>query len=433
MVRTEANRNRWLIALSAVAIHLSIGSIYAYSVYQNPLRDELGWAISDVSLAFTVAIVFLALSAAFLGGFVENHGPRTSGLIAAGTFGLGIIGAGVSVQLESYAAFVLTFGVISGIGIGLGYITPISTLVQWFPDRRGMATGMAVMGFGAGALVTGPVANYIIETVNIPVTFYALGIGYFLLMAAGASYLKKPPVDWVPEGTDESEIDTSDNAKGVSVNTDLAELTGSEALRTPRFYLVWLIMFINISAGIMLLSVASPMTQAIADVNAATAASVVGLIGVFNGGGRIFWATASDYIGRTSTYGVFFGLQIAAFLLMPQLSHLWLFSGLMFLIITAYGGGFACLPAYLGDLFGTKELSAIHGYTLTAWGAAGVAGPMLVSEIVERTNSYVMAFYIIVGALVVGLAAVAVLYYRIEAVRDERGEPSRRPSEQATD
>ena len=417
MARTEADKNRWLIAVSAVAIHLSIGSIYAYSVYQNPLRDELGWAISDVSLAFTVAIVFLALSAAFLGGFVENRGPRTAGLIAAVTFGLGIVGAGFSVQLESYVGFLLTFGVISGIGIGLGYIAPISTLVQWFPDRRGMATGLAVMGFGAGALVTGPIANYIIETANIPVTFYALGVGYFLLMAAGASYLKKPPAGWVPEGVDESEIDT-DTKKGVSVNTDLEELTASEALRTPRYYVVWLIMFINISAGIMLLSVASPMTQAITGVDAATAASVVGLIGVFNGGGRIFWATVSDYIGRTTTYGAFFALQIAAFLLMPQISYVWLFAALMFLVITAYGGGFACLPAYLGDLFGTKELSAIHGYTLTAWGAAGVAGPMLVSEIVERTNSYVMAFYIIAAVLVVGLASVGILYYRIEDVRE---------------
>ncbi|SEV87910.1 L-lactate MFS transporter [Natrinema salifodinae] len=424
MVRTDADRNRWLIALSAVAIHLSIGSIYAYSVYQNPLRDELGWAISDVSLAFTVAIVFLALSAAFLGGFVERHGPRISGLLAAATFGLGIVGAGVSVQLGSYVGFLLTFGVISGIGIGLGYISPISTLVQWFPDRRGMATGLAVMGFGAGALVTGPIANAIIEAASIPVTFYALGVAYFALMAAGASYLQKPPADWVPEGVDESEIDT-DAEKGVSVNTDLEELTASEALRTPRYYLVWLVMFINISAGIMLLSVASPMTQVIAEVDAATAASVVGLIGIFNGGGRIFWATVSDYIGRTTTYGTFFGLQIAAFLLMPQITHLWLFAGLLFLIISVYGGGFACLPAYLGDLFGTRELSAIHGYTLTAWGAAGVAGPMLISEIVERTGSYVMSFYVITGALTVGLFAVGLLYYRIEDVRESthRAEP----------
>ncbi|MFC4437196.1 MULTISPECIES: L-lactate MFS transporter [Natrialbaceae] len=417
MVQTDADKNRWLIAASAVAIHLSIGSIYAYSVYQNPLRAELGWAISDVSLAFTVSIVFLALSAAFLGGFVEDHGPRISGLIAAGTFGLGTVGAGFSVQIGSYVGFLLTFGVISGIGIGLGYIAPISTLVQWFPDRRGMATGMAVMGFGAGALVTGPIANYIMETASIPSTFYALGVGYFLLMAAGASYMKKPPADWVPEGVDESEIET-DNKKGVSVNTDLEELTAREALRTPRYYLVWLIMFINISAGIMLLSVASPMTQAITGAEAATAASIVGIIGIFNGGGRLVWATISDYIGRTTAYGTFFGLQIAAFLLMPQITHVWLFAILLFLVISAYGGGFACLPAYLGDLFGTKELSAIHGYTLTAWGAAGVAGPLLISEIVERTNSYVMAFYIVTAALVVGLIAVGILYYQIEDVRE---------------
>lgn len=417
MSEPKAEKNRWLIALSAIAIHLSIGSIYAYSVYQNPLQIEQGWAVSDVSLAFTVAIVFLALSAAFLGGFVEEYGPRISGLIAAVTFGLGTVGAGFSVQIGSFVGFLLTFGVISGIGIGIGYIAPISTLVQWFPDRRGMATGMAVMGFGAGALVTSPVANVLMETVGIPATFYALGVGYFLLMAAGASYLKKPPKNWIPEGIDESEIDTDGNKKGVTTNTDIAELTASEALRTPRYYLVWLVIFINISAGIMLLSVASPMIQELTAANAATAATIVGVIGVFNGGGRLVWATVSDYLGRTTTYATFFALQIVAFFLLAQLSHVWAFAGLLFLIISAYGGGFACLPAYLGDLFGTKELSAIHGYTLTAWGAAGVAGPMLISSILEWTNSYVISFYIIIGALVVGLIAVGFLYYRIEDVR----------------
>jgi MFS transporter, OFA family, oxalate/formate antiporter len=413
-----ADKNRWLIALSAVAIHLSIGSIYAYSVYQNPLQSELGWSVSDVSMAFTVAIAVLALAAAFLGGFVEEYGPRVSGLLAAVTFGLGTVGAGLSVQFESFAGFVLTFGVVSGVGIGLGYIAPISTLVEWFPDRRGMATGMAVMGFGAGALVTSPIANFIIETAGIPATFYALGVGYFLLMAAGASYMKKPPEGWLPAGVDESEIDADGNEKGVSVDQDLEELTARQALRTPRYYLVWLIIFINVSAGIMLLSVASPMIQDLTAADAATAATIVGVIGVFNGGGRLVWASISDYIGRTVTYGAFFGLQIVAFLLLAQITQVWMFAGLLFLIISVYGGGFACLPAYLGDLFGTEELSAIHGYTLTAWGAAGVAGPMLISEIVERTNGYVISFYVITAALVVGLLAVVLLYYQIEEVRD---------------
>jgi MFS transporter, OFA family, oxalate/formate antiporter len=418
MATSSAEKNRWVIALSAVAIHLSIGSIYAYSVYQNPLQTQQGWAISDVSMAFTVAIAVLALSAAFLGGFVEEYGPRISGLLAAATFGLGTVGAGFSVQIGSFVGFLLTFGVLSGIGIGLGYIAPISTLVEWFPDRRGMATGMAVMGFGAGALVTSPVANFLMETAGIPTTFYALGIGYFLLMAVGASYMKKPPDGWVPAGVDESEVDTDGNKKGVSTDTDLEELTASEAIRTPRYYLVWLVIFINVSAGIMLLSVASPMIQELTAADAATAATIVGIIGVFNGGGRLVWATVSDYIGRTATYATFFVLQIAAFLLLAQITQVWVFAALLFLIISAYGGGFACLPAYLGDLFGTKELSAIHGYTLTAWGAAGIAGPMLISEIVERTDGYVASFYIIAATLAVGLVAMGALHYQIQDVRE---------------
>lgn len=419
MSHSQTEKNRWLIALSAVAIHLSIGSIYAYSVYQNPLRDTLGWEISDVTLAFTVAVVFLALAAAFLGRFVEKYGPRISGLAAAVTFGVGIIGAGVSVQIGSYPAFLATFGGISGIGIGLGYIAPVSTLVEWFPDRRGMATGMAVMGFGAGALITGPVANAIMQSFSIPMAFYALGVGYLVLMTAGASYLKKPPEGWVPDGMDESELDDS-GAKGVTVSTDLAQLTAKEALRTPRYYLVWLIIFINVSAGIMLLSVASPMLQSITGASSATAASIVGLIGVFNGGGRIAWASASDYLGRTATYATFFALQVAAFFLMPQISHVWVFAGLLFLVITCYGGGFACLPAYLGDLFGTKELGAIHGYTLTAWGLAGVAGPTLVARIVETTGSYAMSFYVITATLVVGLLSTVLLRRNINSVRDSQ-------------
>lgn len=412
----DTNKNRWLIALSAVSIHLSIGSIYAYSVYQKPLQNTLGWEISDVSFAFTVAVVILALAAAFLGKYVEAYGPRISGLVAATTFGLGIIGAGVAVQLESYPGFLGTFGVIAGVGIGLGYIAPISTLVEWFPDRRGMATGMAVMGFGAGALITGPVANVIIQNYGVPMAFFSLGTGYFLLMAAGASYLKKPPDGWVPEGMDEDEIE-SDGTKGVTVSTDLAQLTAKEALRTRRYYLVWTVIFINVTAGIMLLSVASPMIQAITGATAATAASIVGVIGVFNGGGRIFWASASDYIGRTATYGTFFGLQIIAFLSLPRIQNVLLFAGVLFLIITAYGGGFACLPAYLGDLFGTKELGAIHGYTLTAWGLAGIVGPTLVSRIVETTGSYRMSFTIVTGMLVIGLFAVLLLRRNIRRLQ----------------
>jgi OFA family oxalate/formate antiporter-like MFS transporter len=416
MTAIEATKNRWLIAASAMAIHLSIGSVYAYSVYQLPLQTAQGWSIADVTLGFTVAIFTLGMASATLGRYVERYGPRLSGLAAAALFGGGTVLAGLSVQLGSHIGFLLTYGVLAGVGLGIGYITPVSTLVSWFPDRRGLATGLAVMGFGTGALVTGPVANHLMNVATVPLTFYTLGAGYFVLMALGASYLAKPPKGWIPAGMDPEDVEALEG-EGVVVRTDLEHLPAREAIRTPQFVLVWIIVFINISAGIMLLSVASNMTQAITGATATEAAAVVGLIGVFNGTGRIVWSSLSDYIGRTTTYAVFFGIQILAFASLPRITALWVFAGVMFLIITCYGGGFACLPAYLADLFGTEELGAIHGYTLTAWSLAGVAGPTLISQVVSLTGSYELAFYVVAAALVVGLVCVGVLRWRIDVVR----------------
>lgn len=232
----------------------------------------------------------------------------------------------------------------------------------------------------------------------------------------GASYLETPPEGWVPEGIDPDDIVAAEG-HGVVVATDLEQLTAREALRTPQFYLVWLVIFVNVSAGIMLLSVASNMTQTITGTSAAVAAAAVGLIGIFNGTGRIVWSSLSDYLGRTTTYGVFFGIQILAFLASPNLTTVPLFAGAMFLIVTCYGGGFACPPAYLADLFGTKELGATHGYTLTAWSMAGIAGPTLVSRIVERTGGYELAFDVVAGGLCVGLACVGLLHWRLGVVR----------------
>ncbi|WP_160134906.1 OFA family MFS transporter [Halococcus salsus] len=415
MSSTEATKNRWLIAASAVAIHLSIGSIYAYSIYQIPLNEAQGWGTSSVTTAFSIAIFVLGITAAFLGSYVEKYGPRLSGLAAAVLYGLGMVGSGLSVQLGSLPLFLATFGVVGGMGLGLGYITPIGTLVEWFPDRRGMATGLAVMGFGAGALLTGPLGNYLIQSVGVATTFYALGVLYLVLMAAGASYLAKPPEGWLPEGIE----DTPENQEEAKSALDgISNLTAKEARTSPRFWMVWLIVFINVSAGIMLLAFASPMLQQIAGASATTAAFITGYIGIFNGGGRIVWASLSDYIGRTTTYAAFFAIQIVAFFVMPQVAGVWLLAGLIFLVITCYGGGFACLPAYLSDLFGTQEVSAIHGYALTAWGFAGVAGPQLASAILESTGSYTSALYIMNGALVVGLITVAVLRWRIGKLQD---------------
>ncbi|WP_338740134.1 MFS transporter [Haloplanus salilacus] len=232
----------------------------------------------------------------------------------------------------------LTYGVVAGTGLGLGYISPISTLVKWFPDRRGLATGLAVMGFGAGALVSGPVANALIEATSIPTTLYLLGTAYFVAMAAGASYLAPPPEGWVPAGVDPDDVVEADS-HGVVVATDLEQLSAREALRTPQFYLVWVVVFINVSAGIMLLSVASNMTQAITGASAAVAATVVGLIGVFNGAGRIVWSSLSDYLGRTTTYGVFFAVQIVGFLALPTVTTVPAFAAVLFVIVSATAAG----------------------------------------------------------------------------------------------
>jgi len=415
MSRTTASRNRWLIALSAVAIHLSIGSIYAYSIYQIPLNESLGWSTSSVTLAFSVAVFVLGITAAFLGRYVEEYGPRRAGLAAAVLFGLGMAGAGASVQIGSLPLFWATFGVLGGMGIGLGYISPIGTLLEWFPDRRGMATGLAVMGFGAGALLTGPLGNFLIQAFDVATAFYALGALYFVLMTLGASYLAKPADDWLPAGMEDTE---EAHEQAQSALTGLRNLTAREARSSPRFWMVWLIIFINVSAGIMLLAFASPMLQQIGGASATTAAFITGYIGVFNGGGRIAWSSLSDYVGRTTTYGAFMVIQIAAFLVMPQLVGVWILASVIFLVITCYGGGFACLPAYLSDLFGTKEVSAIHGYALTAWGVAGVAGPQLAAFIRESTGGYTNALYVMNVALVLGLVTVVALRWRLGKLRE---------------
>lgn len=404
-------KNRWLIALSAVAIHLSIGSAYAYSVFVNPLTEKLGWERAEVSFAFTIAIFCLGMSAAFFGPFVEKYGPRKSAFLAASFFATGIIGAGFAVSLESLPLFYLTYGLLSGMGLGLGYISPVSTLVKWFPDRRGLATGMAVFGFGAGALIASPIAARLITEIGIPSTFFTLGVTYFVLMSLGASYIAKPPQGWLPKGMTE--------ATGAKKKTteDLAQLTGKEAIRTKRFWLLWVMMFINISTGLMIISVASPMAQEKVGLTAIAAASMVGIMGLFNGGGRIGWATLSDFIGRTRIYMIFFSIQLVAFLILPTVTNVLLFQILIFIVLTIYGGGFAVLPAFIGDIFGTKQLGAIHGLLLTSWSMAGVAGPLLVAYIRETTNSYDATFYVFAVFLVVALFTSILIARDIKKIR----------------
>ncbi|GAA4711684.1 hypothetical protein GCM10023228_16840 [Brevibacillus fulvus] len=282
--------------------------------------------------------------------------------------------------------------------MGVGYITPVSTLVKWFPDRRGLATGLAIMGFGFASLIASPIMQALIESVGIAGTFYILGIIYFIIMFASAQYLAPPPAGWLPEGFQE-QVD----AGSKQLKRDLVQLTANEAVKTRRFYLLWLMLFINVTCGIAIIAVASPIAQELVGLTAVQAAAVVGLNGLFNGGGRIAWASLSDYIGRPNTYTAFFIIQIVAFFLMPNLSSAILFQVVLYLVMTCYGGGFSSIPAYIGDLFGTKQLGAIHGYILTAWSAAGLVGPLFNTWLYGVTHSYVTSLMVFSAMFAVAL------------------------------
>lgn len=394
----QTNKNRWLIALSAIAIHLSIGAAYAYSVYTNPIRDTMGWSTTEITLAFTLMMVLAGIAAAFFGPFVEKNGPRRSAILAAVLFGLGQAGAGLSVALDQPVMFILTYGLASGLGMGIGYIAPVSTLIKWFPDRRGMATGMAVMGFGAGALITAPVAASLMNSVGVQMTFYILGFSYFVLMLAGASYIAPPPKDWMPAKM------KKDIASGKKVvKRDLQQLNAKEAVRTKRFWMLWTMMLVNTTAGIMIISVASPMSQEVVGLSAVAAATMVGIMGIFNGGGRLVWAAASDYLGRPNVFLIFFVLQVTAFILFPNITNVLIFQALIFLVVSCYGGGFSNLPAFIGDLFGTKQLGQIHGYLLTTWSMGGLLGPQIVNQIREQSGSYIPVFYLFAALMATAL------------------------------
>ncbi|MBZ9631951.1 OFA family MFS transporter [Salegentibacter sp. LM13S] len=408
------NKNRWLIAASAVFIHISIGAAYAYSVYIQPLVETKGWSMASVTTAFTIMMVLGGGSAALFGKFVERSGPKKSAMLAAVLFGLGQAGSGFAISMDSLTGFLLSYGLLSGLGLGIGYIAPVSTLVKWFPDKRGLATGMAVLGFGTGALVTAPVAASLIESIGISTTFYILGASYFILMMLGASYIAPPPRNWMPAG-----MEAAVKAGTKKIKRDLSQATSGEAVKTKHFWMLWTMMLINTSAGIMMISVASPMAQNIVGLSAGAAATMVGLMGIFNGGGRLGWAAASDYISRPKVFIIFFIIQLVAFITLPIITSAIIFQIFIFLVVSCYGGGFSNLPAFIGDLFGTKELGAIHGYLLTTWSLGGLIGPTLVSQIYTRTGSYIPVFYVFTVLIVVALIISLLLNRSVQKVRTE--------------
>ena len=394
-------KNRWLIALSAMGIHICIGSVYAWSVLTKPIMESMGFTLKETTWTFSLAILFLGLSAGFLGSFVQKIGPRRSGLISTTFFGLGMFGTALALYLYSLPLLYLFYGVIGGIGLGTGYITPVSTLVKWFPDNRGFATGLAIMGFGFASMIAGPTMQLLVQHFGLVTNFIILGCVYMVIMAASSSYLAPPKPGEVP-GLDRA-LKAADEKNAPVYADSMPQFTAKKAMKTWQLYTIWWLFFTNITCGIALLSVASPMAQEVVHMSPMAAASMVGIIGFMNGAGRIAWATVSDYIGRSNTYVLFFFIEVLAFFKLSSVTGAFSFQVLVLLIITCYGGGFSCMPAYLSDLFGTRELSAIHGRILTAWGAAGVAGPLLLSWIRETTNSYAATLVFFSGCFVLAL------------------------------
>mgnify|MGYP003587071237 CR=1 FL=1 len=394
-------KNRWLIAGSAVGIHICIGSVYAWSVLSKPLMKEFGVGLKEIQWTFSLAILFLGLSAAFMGSYVEKAGPRKAGLISTFFFCSGLLGSSLAVSLQSLPLLYMFYGVIGGVGLGIGYIAPVSTLVKWFPEKRGFATGIAIMGFGLASLVAGPLIQLLLQQFGLTVTFQILALSYLLVMTPSALYLAPPSL----------RTTASENGSRCPI-TGAVQVSANNAMKTWQFWTLWWMLFTNITCGIGLLSVASPMAQETAGMSPLAAAAMVGGIGLINGIGRLFWASVSDYLGRANTYIAFFILQSFAFFWLAKTSDSIAFQFLVYLIISCYGGGFSTVPAFLSDLFGAKELSAVHGKILTAWAAAGVVGPLFVAWVKDSTQSYHATSLFFAGCFILSLIISVIMKYK---------------------
>ncbi|HER9933017.1 TPA: OFA family MFS transporter [Streptococcus pyogenes] len=385
---------RYIIATAGILLHLMLGSTYAWSVYRNPILQETGWDQAPVAFAFSLAIFCLGLSAAFMGNLVEQYGPRLTGTVSAILYASGNMLTGLAIDRKEIWLLYIGYGVIGGLGLGAGYITPISTIIKWFPDKRGMATGFAIMGFGFASLLTSPIAQWLIETEGLVATFYLLGLIYLIVMLFASQLIIKPTA---------AEIAILDK-KRLQNNSYLIEgMTAKEALKTKSFYCLWVILFINITCGLGLISVVAPMAQDLTGMSPEMSAIVVGAMGIFNGFGCLVWASLSDYIGRRVTVILLFLVSI-----IMTISLIFAHSSLIFMIsiatlMTCYGAGFSLIPPYLSDLFGAKELATLHGYILTAWAIAALTGPMLLSITVEWTHNYLLTLCVFIVLYILGL------------------------------
>ena len=382
---SNSQPNRWAIAVAGVIIQVALGAVYAWSVFRIPLTREFGWTISQVTFAFTLAILTLGF-ASFVGGlWMRRVGPQRVAIAAGIFYGAGIFLASFSNGHLYWLYF--SYGILAGIGLGLGYIVPVATLVKWFPDKRGMITGIAVAGFGAGALITAPIASRLIVSRGVMRTFAILGIIYFVAVTVPAFFMQDPPPNYRPKGW----TPTAAQQKQQSSRT----YTLAEAMRTWQWYGLWALLFLNTTAGISIISQAAPMAQEITGAAAAAAAGLVGIISIANGSGRFLWAWFSDLVGRRWVFLSMLLVQAIVFFTLPRVSSFPAFTAMCFIILLCYGGGFGTMPAFAADYFGAENVGSIYGLNLTAWGFAGVFGPLLIANIRQSTGLYSHALTVI--------------------------------------
>src|SRR3977135_1540219 len=382
--------NRWVIAIAGVFLQIALGAVYAWSVFRVPLTKQFGWSIPEVTLTFTISIFVLGFAAFFGGLWLNRKGPRIVALTGGVLYGLGVFLTSFSHNLWW---LYLSYGVIGGIGLGLGYIVPVAVLVKWFPDRRGLITGIAVGGFGAGALITAPVATRLIQSVGVLNTFACLGIAYLVVTIISGAFMQNPPDGWKPAGWSPTASQTSQRSS--------RDYTLGEALRTWQWWALWLLLFLNTSAGISVISQEAPMFQELARVSAVVAAGMVGVVSLGNALGRVFWAWASDSITRRATFVVMFLAQVVLFWALPSISSAAVLTLVAFVILMCYGGGFGTMPAFAADYFGAKNVGPIYGLMLTAWGFASAFGPLLIAYLRQANGTYRGALHIIAGVMLV--------------------------------
>src|SRR5712692_7257026 len=386
-MNAERLPNRWSIAVAAVCMQICLGAVYGWSVFKKPLMSGEHWSETSVQFNFTLAILVLGIGTIIGGLWLDKVGPRKVATTAGLIYGLGYLVSGFAAANHSLNGLYAGYGILGGLGMGMGYICPVATLVKWFPDRRGLMTGIAVCGYGFGALIMSPVAARSIASHGVSWTFWVLGSTYLVLVIAMAQFYANPPQGWRPEGWEPR--------GAVAKAASAYDYEVKEAMGTWQFWLLWLMLFLNTSAGIMIISQASPMAQQIAKMTAIAAAGIVGLISICNGLGRIFWAWVSDLFGRARVYFLLYLIQVVVFFMLPHLENATIFTAVVMLIGFCYGGGFGTMPSFTADFFGAKYMGGIYGWILLAWGAAAVPSPMLIAHVRQSTGVYAPAIYVI--------------------------------------